>query len=127
MSATPITMNSHDAARVARDAGLPGVYVGYEPQGTYGYGYAVRRPGFQTDPNMIHNGGNKLFSGPRNSHALQEAIQWAGHRFGIEEWVKIPGFGGDYFPESAAKVIIAERKRRIAAAKAAEAAKAAQA
>lgn len=121
MSATPITMNSHDAARIAKEAGHPGVYIAYEPAGTYSYGYAVRAIGMQTDPSRIHNGGTKLFSGPRNSHALQEAIQWAGHRFGIEEWVKIPGFGGDFFPESASKVITAERKRRIAAAKAAQA------
>lgn len=120
MSATPTTMNSHDAARIAKKAGHPGVYVCYEPAGTYGYGYGVRAPGLQTDPRMIHNGGNKLFSGPRDSPALQEALQWAGHRFGVEEWVKIPGFRGDYFPESAAKVITAERKRRMAAAKAAK-------
>lgn len=103
-------MNSHDAARVAAKAGHPGVFLHFAPRQTYSSGWAVRHIQHQTDPSMIHNGGTRLFSGPRGSKALQEAMDWAGERYGVEEWVKIAGFQGDYFPKSAVAFITAARK-----------------
>ena len=103
-------INSHKAARLAAEAGHPGVFLSFEAGQAYTSGWAVRHVQHQTDPSMIHNGGTRLYSGPRGSKALQEAMDWAGERYGVAEWVKIPGFQGDYFPKSAAAVITAARK-----------------
>jgi hypothetical protein len=98
-------LNADNAARAAAEAGLPGIYLQHVGASAYPGGWTVNRPGFKTDPSRIHNGGRKLFMGAPSSPARQEAIDWATARYGITEWVKIPGFRNTLFPAAAAQTI----------------------
>lgn len=102
--------NSWAAARAAEAAGHPPVFLRFQPGGTYPSGWIVEHLRQRTDPSMIHNNGRKLFTGPRGSKARQEAQDWAGSRYGVAEWVKVPGLGGDYFPSEAVPAIRAAHK-----------------
>lgn len=91
--------NPDQAARVAADAGLPAVYLLKSGTFPYGAGWTIRRPGFQTKPTNVHNGGNAHFG------VLAEAKDWAGTRYGIAKWVRIKGIEGAYFPAECKAVI----------------------
>lgn len=112
--------NSHMAATFAGKQGFPDVWISKRgPE----YGRAgmpprwlVVSPNHKTDPSDWNSGYAKTFvmCARNDPKALQKAMDWAKEQYGVEEWVKIPGFGGDYFPKEAAKAITAERKRRLA-------------
>lgn len=112
--------NSHMAAQFAGKQGFPALWIDkYVSQGHRDVRspcWVVRSPNEPLDPKNWHYGYGKNFVmwGRNDPKALQEAMDWAKERYGVEEWVKIPGFGGDYFPKVAAKAITAERKRRLA-------------
>lgn len=113
-------MNSYNAAQYAGEQGFPDVWISkYIKSGSRDMrssSWKVCRPGHKTDPQNWHYGYNKSFvMWERNDpKALQEAMDWAKEQYGVEEWVKVPGFAGDYFPKQAAKAITVERKRRLA-------------
>lgn len=99
-------LNAANAASAATEAGLPGIYLQHVGAGAYPGGWTVNRPGYKTDPHRIHNGGRKLFTGAPSSPAKQEAIDWATKRYGITEWVKIPGFRNTLFPAASEQFIL---------------------
>lgn len=110
-------MNSWEAAMAARAAGQPDVYLSYRARRGHRdvtpNGWQVIRPERKTDPDgQWFYQYNKTFIGNKDSEALQQAMAWASERYGIKEWVKVTGFGGDYFPAEAAAAIKAARKQQ---------------
>lgn len=75
-------------------------------------GWYVWSPFFHTDPNNNRLSGRgraefpTSFKGDRAEARIlagTEAVNWATEKYGIAEWVKIPGFGSDLFPVEIAK------------------------
>jgi hypothetical protein len=105
-------MNSWNAAQAAGAAGHPALFIGYTPSARVSPGgWSVISPEFKTEPggHWMHHG-HKYFMGNRDSEALQEAMDWASKKYGVKEWVKVPGFKGDYFPAEAVPAIKAALK-----------------
>lgn len=100
--------NSDDLARWAKSRGLLDVYIGYRPKSTYlKAAWQVVMPGGKTDPNTIAvNKGRKTFTYETvaGKHAAQaRAMEWADQAFAGGspiKWLKVEGFGADFFPES---------------------------
>jgi hypothetical protein len=118
-------VNGWDVARQAGEAGLPDIHVGYTPAFT-GRGYRsarwqVVRPGYKTDPEgHWEDDGHKTFSvlsrDVKESQRLA-AIDWASYRYGIEEWGRIAGIPGDWFPVEVVTWIKTRLKKAKKAAK----------
>jgi hypothetical protein len=105
-------MNSWEAAKAAGTAGHPDIFISYMPTDRMSPGgWQVISPSHKTGPDghWMHRG-NKFFMGDKRGPKLVEAMDWASERYGITEWVKVPGFKGDYFPAEAAPAIKAARK-----------------
>lgn len=107
--------NSFEAAKAAGEAGKPDVWLAFRtphgPRDVVPSSWRVHRPGTKTDPDgPWYNHGSKTFTGKKNSAALQKAMDWASEKYGISGWVKIPGFGGDYFPAESVDAIKAAKK-----------------
>jgi hypothetical protein len=100
--------NSDDLARWAKSRGLLGVYISFRPKTTYlKAAWQVVMPGGKTDPNTIAvNKGRKTYTyeSVAGKYAAQSrAMEWANHAFAGGspiKWLKIEGFGADFFPES---------------------------
>jgi hypothetical protein len=108
-------MNSWEAAMAARAAGHPDVFLSYRSRNGHRdvtpNGWQVIRPEYKTDPDgQWFYQYNKTFVGNKNSEALQQAMAWASDKYGVTEWVKVPGFQGDYFPAEAAPAIKAAKQ-----------------
>jgi len=110
-------MNTYEAAKAAREAGKPDIAICF--RGRNGHrdvtpsGWQVIRPGFKTDPDGAwYFQHNKTFSGGRADDAvLQQAKDWATSKYKLTgEWVKIPGFRGDWFPAESVSAIKATQK-----------------
>lgn len=109
--------NSDDLAKWAKGRGLLGVYIGFRAKSTYlKAAWQVVMPGGKTDPNTIAvNKGRKTFTYETvaGKHAAQaRAMEWANHAFAggsSIKWLKVEGFGADFFPES----VIEELRRFI--------------
>lgn len=93
--------------RYSNETGLTGVYLSYRTaqKGRWfrSAAWQVIRPGYRTDPEAHWTDhGHKTFDvfrpGDQKGTRLAEAQEWAGARYGVTEWVKIPGFPGDVFP-----------------------------
>jgi hypothetical protein len=105
--------NSYDLmTRYAADTGNVGVFISYQgrPSGRMGIGtipgWRVVRPGYKTDPQAHWSlNGCRVFTQFEHSYnkdaALAAAKNWAGDRYNIADWEKVPGFGGDWFPKGA--------------------------
>lgn len=101
------------AAKYAADHGIEyAVTVVYQPGAAYqSAAWQVLRHGYRTDRDAGHlRGFNKTFhiKGAGKAAAAEEAKVWAGERYGVTEWVKIPGLGGNWFPREVADLIKAD-------------------
>lgn len=105
--------NPHNACIFAAARGGTGIYLDYRPQqpgrGFVTAAWQVIRPGFKTDPNAHwQDRGHKTFTvgiGGNRAEAEARARTWAGERYGITEWVKVPGLRGALFPAGDAQII----------------------
>lgn len=114
--------NPANAAKYAADHGVKyAVAVVYQPSaGFQSQAWTVLRPGYHTDPDAgARRGFNKTFlvMGPGKTAAADEAKAWASERYGVTEWVKIPGLGGNWFPREVADLVKAHVREAKQAAK----------
>lgn len=114
--------NAHNACTYAAEHGGTGIYITYRPQQT-GRGYLnaawqVVRPGFHTNPDgHWRDRGHKTFNVFRSTTREEQeklAKEWASTRYGVTEWVKIPGLPYAWFPAQDRDII----KAALRAAKA---------
>lgn len=110
-------MNSYEAAKAAGKTGAPDVWLGF--RASRGHrdvtpsGWQVLRPTHKTDPDgPWYYQHNKTFIGNKaDQEVLQQAKDWATAKYKLSgEWVKVPGFGGDWFPAEAVPAIKAAQK-----------------
>lgn len=105
--------NGHNASTVARDHGGVGVYISYRPKkdgrAYQNAAWQVVRPGFKTDSDGFwRDHGHKTFNvfAPVEKEPQRVAAEkWASNRYGVSEWVKIPGLPGCLFPAQDAAII----------------------
>ena len=96
-------INAYDLAKAYAAAisdALP--YISFSKGGAWDFsGHRVLRSGYLTDPgNGFPHDRNKRFPGRTASgSSLAEAQAWADARYGVAEWVKLPGFTGYLFPK----------------------------
>lgn len=101
--------NSHNlVSRYVDETGLKGVYLrqtasdGSRMNMSMLTGYTVIRPGFYTDHEKKYGRGNKEFGtfsfGGDWVQTLEAAATWTTEKYGVGEFVAIPGFGRDRFP-----------------------------
>lgn len=106
--------NSHFLVeRYAKETGNKGVYLAQSANDGSRVmmgvltGYRVVRPGFLTDPEARRTRGNKEFSTFEHEYdwakTLEAAAKWTRERYGVGEFVAIPGFGRDRFPAEIAE------------------------
>lgn len=117
--------NAYDVASLARRHGLPDVFLNYRSvQRGRGYrpaAWQVMRASEKTDPGAFWmDYGNKtfnIFGNGEKEASLAAAEAWAAERYGVTEWVKVPGVfgGGALFPAEVGVLV----KRLIKEAKAA--------
>lgn len=87
----------------ARRHGLLSVYLeAYPVHGIFPSCWQVVRPGHKTDPGAVGwMRGRKTFvflSNRDKAAAEQNARNWAGAHFNVEEWVRIEGIANAIFP-----------------------------
>ncbi|MGW8431718.1 hypothetical protein ACWGJ9_11545 [Curtobacterium citreum] len=96
-------VNAFELAKAYKAAtGEAPAYITFAKGGTWDFtGHHVLRSGFLTDPNSSYpRDRNKRFPGrTATGPSLAEAAAWADARYGMTEWVKLPGFTGYLFPK----------------------------
>jgi hypothetical protein len=110
-------INTYEAAKAAREAGKPDIAICFRARNGHRdvtpQGWQVIRPGYKTDPDGAwYYQHNKTFTGNKGAQeALQQAKDWASAKYNLSgEWVKIPGFRGDWFPAESVPAIKAAQK-----------------
>ena len=107
--------NPHNASTFAKEGGGLGVYLSFRPvqrgRAYQSAAWRVVRPGSRTAPSPDAHWrdlGHKTFtiySSPDREVAEQQAREWASKRYGVEEWVKVPGLPGALYPAQDAQII----------------------
>jgi len=80
-------------------------YITYRRGGVWDpTGHTVNRVWLKKDPEDVRESGTKLFPGHTAKGTSADAAKaWAAEKYGVTEWVTLPGFLGDFFtPEMAA-------------------------
>jgi hypothetical protein len=101
-------INGYDVSRLAHRAGLVDVYIAYSPSDPFRTArWGVVSTGHHVDPHgHAADYGMKVFAylGRQNKQAaLERAQAWASERYGVSEWVQIPGVAGaPWFPAEVA-------------------------
>lgn len=103
----------HNACKFAKERGGTGVYLGYRTQvagrGFISAAWQVVGINFETNPDAhFQDYGAKTFTvGLKRDRATaeQEAREWAAEKYGITEWVKVPGLPGALFAKRDAEII----------------------
>jgi len=108
----PTNLNVWDACQAAKAAGCRhhDITISYWPASyPSDGGWVLERSG---QPKPKHFPGSKA-----HEKGLDAVKDYTRRMFGIREWVKIPGFGGTYFPVENVPAIKAAIKEAIKAAK----------